>query len=74
MSLEEAAASLEVKKEISKQIAEKRLLGYQKLAVFRLVADEWTAENGVLSPTFTPERTVFAKRYTELIDAMSAAE
>jgi long-chain acyl-CoA synthetase len=56
-----------------KQIAvERKLLGFQKVIAIKCVDDEWTIENGCLSPTFKPKRKVLATRYHEQIEELYA--
>jgi len=49
---------------------EKKLLGYQKVIAIKCVNDQWTVENGILSPTFKPKRKVLTARYSTLIDEL----
>ena len=39
---------------------------------FELLADEWTQDNGFLTPTLKVKRNKISKRYAELIDSMFA--
>lgn len=39
-----------------------------QIKVFRLIADEWTPDNGLLSPTQKLKRKVVIKEYTKLLD------
>ena len=39
-----------------------------QIKVFRLVADQWTPDNGMLSPTQKLKRKVVIKNYTKLLD------
>jgi long-chain acyl-CoA synthetase len=74
VSREELAAQCEgpalvaaVKVQIDAVARERNLLGYQKLSAFKLVVDEWTVENGALSPTFKPRRKALSERYRKEI-------
>jgi long-chain acyl-CoA synthetase len=51
---------------------EKSLLGYQKVVAIKCVDDEWTIENGCLSPTFKAKRKVLSKRYAKEIEELYA--
>ena len=51
---------------------EKGLLGYQKVIAIKCVDDEWTVDNGCLSPTFKAKRKVLAKRYAKEIEELYA--
>ena len=51
---------------------EKGLLGYQKVIAIKCVDDEWTIENGCLSPTFKAKRKVLSKRYAKEIEELYA--
>lgn len=42
----------------------------EQVKVFRLVADDWTVENGVLTPTQKIKRPVIKERYKDLINEM----
>lgn len=70
----EALKTKELHSAIQKQIdaiaVEKKLLGYQKVNKIALIDDEWTIENGILSPTFKPKRKVLAARYEAQINAL----
>ncbi|OHT01612.1 Fatty acyl-CoA synthetase B [Tritrichomonas foetus] len=81
MSDEEIKAACESKQlndAIMAQIAEvskeKKLLGYQRINSICIKHDEWTIDNGILSPTFKPKRKVLAERYKKEIDALYAAK
>lgn len=63
-----------VMEELNRIATEKKLLGYQKVRAIRCVVDEWTVENGVLSPTFKVKRKVLASRYSKEIEELYAAQ
>ncbi len=41
-----------------------------QIKVFRLVADEWTVDNGMLSPTQKLKRKVVIKKYTKILEGI----
>jgi long-chain acyl-CoA synthetase len=43
---------------------------YEKVVKFTLVDEEWTRENGLLTPTLKLRRNVIDKRYHDLIEKM----
>jgi long-chain acyl-CoA synthetase len=45
---------------------------FEQIKKFTLVAAEWSAETGELTPTMKPKRRVIYDRYDQLIDAMYA--
>jgi long-chain acyl-CoA synthetase len=49
---------------------EKKLLGFQKVLAIKCIDDEWTVQNGCLSPTYKPKRKVLAKRYEKEIEEL----
>ena len=49
---------------------ERKLLGFQKIVRIALVDDEWSIENGILSPTFKAKRKVLADRYRTQIEEL----
>lgn len=56
------------KKEVDK--LNKDLADYEKVKSFRLVNDEWTIANGILTPTQKVKRKVVMERHKNLIDSM----
>lgn len=74
--LNEACKSRQLNERIMQDISEiakeKKLLGYQKVISICIVNDEWTIENGILSPTFKPKRKVLADRYKKQIEDLYA--
>ena len=42
----------------------------EQIKKFELVADEWTIENGIMTPTLKVKRKVVQQRYKNLIDSM----
>ena len=42
----------------------------EKIKRFELVADEWTIQNGLLTPTLKVKRNHAIEKYKELIDKM----
>lgn len=69
-----ALTTKELKDAVMEQIndvaKEKKLLGYQKVVRIALVDDEWSIENGILSPTFKAKRKVLADRYKTQIEEL----
>ena len=57
-----------IKSEINKYNQE--LSKTENVMRFELLADEWTQENGFLTPTLKVKRNKISKRYAELIDSM----
>jgi len=47
-----------------------RLSKFETIKRFRLINDEFTVENGMLTPTFKVKRTKVQQRYEELIESM----
>jgi len=39
-----------------------------QIKVFRIVADQWTPDNGMLSPTQKLKRKIVIKNYTKVLD------
>ena len=72
--IDQACENADLKAEIMKQIKEisdeKKLLGYQRINSICIKNDEWTIDNGILSPTFKPKRKVLSERYRKEIDAL----
>jgi len=56
------------KKEVDK--LNKDLADYEKVKSFRLVNDEWTIANGILTPTQKVKRKVVMERHKNLIESM----
>jgi long-chain acyl-CoA synthetase len=50
------------------------LANFETLKRFRVVADEWTQESGVLTPSMKLKRRVIADRYAEVIGELYADE
>jgi long-chain acyl-CoA synthetase len=46
------------------------LQSHERIEKFHLLADTWSPENGLLSATFKPRRTVIEARYSKEIDEM----
>ena len=57
-----------IKSEINKYNQE--LSKSENVMRFELLADEWTQENGFLTPTLKVKRNKISKKYAELIDSM----
>ncbi|OHT11194.1 Fatty acyl-CoA synthetase A [Tritrichomonas foetus] len=76
--LEQACNSKELNERIMQDIGEiakeKKLLGYQRINSICIKFDEWTIDNGILSPTFKPKRKVLSERYKKEIDALYSAQ
>ncbi len=64
----------EVKKLYRNEINEvnKQLGPYERVGVFRLVADQWSPTTGELSPTLKKRRRVLVEKYQDLINEMFA--
>jgi long-chain acyl-CoA synthetase len=43
---------------------------FERVKAFRLISEEFTVENGLLTPTLKLRRTVIAKKYRDLIESM----
>ncbi|MDR3272395.1 MAG: long-chain fatty acid--CoA ligase [Flavobacteriaceae bacterium] len=41
---------------------------YEKVKRYHLISDEWTVENGIMSPTLKVKRKVIEKRYADIIN------
>jgi long-chain acyl-CoA synthetase len=48
----------------------KELSKAENVMKFEILADEWTQDNGLLTPTLKVKRSKIAKRYANLIRAM----
>ncbi len=64
----------EVEKLFRNEINEvnKQLGPYERIGVFRLVADQWGPTTGELSPTLKKRRRILVEKYQDLIDDMFA--
>ena len=64
----------EVKDAISKEVKKYNALfgETEQIKKFELVADDWTIENGIMTPTLKVKRKVVQQRYKNLIDSMFA--
>lgn len=71
-SREELIARPEIVEFYEKRIDDdtKELARYEKIKKFTLLANEFTIENGEITPTFKTVRKVVDRNYKELIDAM----
>ena len=69
---EECIKMKEVKDAISKEVKiYNTFFGEtEQIKKFELVADEWTIENGIMTPTLKVKRKVVQQRYKNLIDSM----
>ncbi|WKZ56176.1 MAG: long-chain fatty acid--CoA ligase [Bdellovibrionota bacterium] len=52
------------------QKANEQLASYEQVKRFAILADEFTVDNGTLTPTFKVKRNVVAIRYKELIEGL----
>ena len=50
--------------------AMKEFAGYERVKKFSLIVDEWTVENGMLTPTLKVKRRLVQKRYADVIEDM----
>ena len=71
---EECIKMKEVKDAISKEVKKYNALfgETEQIKKFELVADDWTIENGIMTPTLKVKRKVVQQRYKNLIDSMFA--
>ncbi|MDR1895725.1 MAG: long-chain fatty acid--CoA ligase [Prevotellaceae bacterium] len=62
----------EVNKKIREEISRyNRFFGdYEQIKRYRLIADEWSVANGILSPTLKIKRKILEKRYAEDIETL----
>ncbi|KAK8840368.1 hypothetical protein M9Y10_030929 [Tritrichomonas musculus] len=72
----EACQSKSLNQRIMNDITEianrKKLLGYQKVVSIYLTSDEWSVENGIITPTFKLKRKVLFERYKKEIEDLYA--
>lgn len=59
-----------IKSEIDKY--NKELSKTENVMKFELLADEWTQENGLLTPTLKVKRNKISKKYADVIQKMFA--
>lgn len=68
----DACSSKELNDRIMSDITEiakrKKLLGYQKVISIYITNDEWTIENGIITPTFKLKRKVLYEKYKKEIE------
>lgn len=57
-----------IKSEIDKH--NKDLSKAENVMRFEILADEWTQDNGLLTPTLKVKRSKISKKYADLIQAM----
>ena len=57
-----------IKSEIDKH--NKDLSKAENVMKFEILADEWTQDNGLLTPTLKVKRSKISKKYADLIQAM----
>ena len=69
---EECIKMKEVKDAISKEVKNYNTFfgETEQIKRFELVADDWTIENGIMTPTLKVKRKVVQQRYKNLIDSM----
>lgn len=67
---EDLIGNQEVYAQIHKEVKETndQLADHEKIKRFRLIADEWTAPTGELSPTLKLKRKILYDKYSELIE------
>jgi len=51
-----------------------KLGDHEKIKLFRLISDEWTAQSGELSPTLKLKRRVLYERYSEIISEIFSVD
>ena len=71
-AVEDPKTEAAIMEQINQIAVERKLLGFQKVVAIKCVVDEWTIENGCLSPTFKPKRKVLAQRYSKQIEELYA--
>jgi long-chain acyl-CoA synthetase len=66
----------EIRRLIAQEIDEatRDCTSYEKIKAFRLITEEFTADNGLLTPTLKTRRKAIAEKYHELIDSMYKME
>lgn len=73
-SFEELCDSPELKEAIredfAKTVKERGLKGFERIVDFKVEKDQWTAENGLLTPTFKLKRPFVQKAQVQCIDLM----
>ena len=66
-SFEELCDSEELKKgmkeEFARLVKENGLKGFERIVDFKIEKEQWTTENGLLTPTFKLKRTVVQKEF-----------
>ena len=69
---EECIKMKEVKDAISKEVKNYNTFfgETEQIKKFELVADDWTIENGIMTPTLKVKRKIVQQRYKNLIDSM----
>jgi len=77
-SLEDLCGSAQVKKEILDELTEAanagKLSGFEKVRDVALVPEEFTIENGLVTPSHKLKRHDLLKRYKNVVDAMYSKE
>ncbi|MBR3287510.1 MAG: long-chain fatty acid--CoA ligase [Bacteroidales bacterium] len=73
-SVEEMLASKAVRKRYQEELDgfNASFSEHERIKKFALVGEEWTQENGILTPTLKVKRKVVASRYADEIDALFA--
>ena len=71
-----ACASKELNDRIMSDISDiakkKKLLGYQKVIHIYITSDEWSIENGIITPTFKLKRKALYEKYKKEIEDLYA--
>lgn len=62
----------EVRELIAREIDEatRECAPFERVKAFRLISEEFTVENGLLTPTLKVRRTAIAERYRDLVESM----
>ena len=69
---EEMLQNEDVKKRFKKEIKKynSHFGDYEQIKKFELIADEWTQQNGILTPTLKVKRPIILERYKSIIDKL----
>ena len=69
---EEMLQNEDVKKRFKKEIKKynSHFGDYEQIKKFELIADEWTQQNGILTPTLKVKRPIILERYKPIIDKL----
>ncbi|KAM7457837.1 hypothetical protein BLSTO_01413 [Blastocystis sp. subtype 1] len=62
-----------MKEEFARLVKENGLKGFERIVDFKIEKEQWTTENGLLTPTFKLKRTVVQKEFQKELDSLYAA-